>query len=67
MRAMREKKKQMGYKIISASIPEEYKKILDKFCLNTKLTISELICYILGCLDEGDFPEIEHPIDFEKY
>ena len=66
MRALRARKKQKGYKVITASIPEEYKKILDKFCRDTKLTISEFICYVLGCLEEGDFPEIERPIDFEK-
>ena len=66
MRAIRAQKKLDGYKDIHASIPDEYKKLLDKFCHDTQLSISELICYLLGCAQERDLPDIDRPIDFQK-
>ena len=66
MRAVRAKKKLEGYKDIHASIPEYYKKLLDQFCRDTQLSISELICYLLGCAQERDLPDIDRPIDFQK-
>lgn len=64
MRAVRARKKKEGYRDIHASIPEEYKNLLDSFCHNTKLSISGLICYLLGCAQERDLPDIDRPIDF---
>jgi hypothetical protein len=49
MRAQRAKMKNAGYKDIHASIPEEFKNLLDEFCATTGLTIPEMICYLLGC------------------
>ena len=66
MRAIRAKKKLEGYKDIHASIPEYYKQLLGQFCNNTQLSISELICYLLGCAQEHDLPDIDRPIDFQK-
>ena len=66
MRFLRAQKKQNGYKDIHASIPEEYKKLLTQFCHNTKLSISELICYLLGCAQERDLPDVDRPIDFQN-
>ena len=66
MRAIRAKKKLEGYKDIHASIPEYYKQLLDQFCKDTQLSISELICYLLGCAEEHYLPDINRPIDFQK-
>ena len=66
MKAVRARKKELGYKDIHASIPEEYKKLLDQYCHDTKLSISELICYLLGCAQENDLPDIDRPIDFQN-
>ena len=64
MRAQRARKKQAGYRDIHASIPEEYKQILDCFCAATHLSIAEIICYLLGCAQERDLPDVDRPIDF---
>lgn len=66
MRVIRAKKKLQGYKDIHASIPDEYKQLLDQFCHDTQLSISELICYLLGCAQERDLPDVDRPIDFQK-
>lgn len=66
MRALRARKKQEGYKEIHASIPEEYKNLLDRFCHDTRLSISGLVCYLLGCAQEHELPDIDRPIDFCK-
>ena len=66
MRAFRSRKRQEGYKDIHASIPEYYKKLLTQFCHDTRLSISELICYLLGCAQEHDLPDIDRPIDFQN-
>ncbi len=66
MRAIRAKKKLTGYKDIHTSIPDEFKLLLDQFCHDTQLSISELICYLLGCALERDLPDIDRPIDFQK-
>ena len=66
MRVIRAKKKLAGYKDIHASIPDEYKQLLDQFCHDTQLSISEFICYLLGCAQEHDLPDVDRPIDFQK-
>ena len=63
MRAQRARMKQAGYRDIHASIPVEYKDLLDQFCAATTLTISELICYLLGCAQDREMPEVDKPID----
>ncbi len=63
MRAQRAKMKQSGYRDIHASIPEEYKQLLDRFCAATRLSISGLFCYLLGCAQEREVPDIDRPID----
>ncbi len=67
MRAQRAKKKQAGYRDIHASIPDEYKKILDQFCSATKLSIAELICYLLECAQKHNIPDINKPHDFQPH
>ncbi len=62
MRAQRARKKAAGYKDIHASIPKEYKDLLDQFCAATHLTISEMICYLLGCAQDHEVPEVDKPI-----
>jgi hypothetical protein len=52
MKFQRVKKKEAGYKEIHACIPGEFKELLDNFCAVTGLTISEMICYLLGCAAE---------------
>ncbi|MCR5347956.1 MAG: hypothetical protein K6E38_09305 [Fretibacterium sp.] len=64
MRAQRARMKQAGYRDIHASIPEEYKRLLDQFCASTRLSISEIICYLLGCAQERELPDVDRPIDF---
>ena len=64
MRAQRARMKQAGYRDIHASIPEEYKQLLDRFCAATRLSIAGMICYLLGCAQERDLPDIDRPIDF---
>lgn len=66
IRAISAKKKLEGYKDIHASIPDEYKQLLDQFCHDTQLSISELICYLLGCVQERGLPDVDKPIDFQK-
>ncbi len=66
MRAIRARKKQEGYKDIHASIPEYYKNLLDRFCKDMGLSISGVICYLLGCAQEHDLPDIDRPIDFQN-
>ena len=66
MRAIRAKRKSEGYKEVRIVIPEEYKKLLDQFSRNTRLSFSEFICYVLGCIEERDLPDIDRPIDFQK-
>ncbi len=66
MRAIRAKKKLAGYKDIHVSIPDDYKTLLDQFCHDTQLSISEFICYLLGCAQERDLPDIDRTIDFHK-
>ena len=64
MRAQRAKMKHAGYREIHASIPDEYKELLDGFCAATRLSISGLICYLIGCAQERELPDIDRPIDF---
>jgi hypothetical protein len=59
MRAQRAKMKEAGYKDIHASIPGEFKDLLDGFCVTTGLTISEMICYLLGCAADQDVAEVD--------
>ena len=64
MRAQRARMKQAGYRDIHASIPEEYKQLLDRFCATSRLSISGLICYLLGCAQDRELPDVDRPIDF---
>jgi hypothetical protein len=50
--------KSAGYKDIHASIPEEFKNLLDEFCAATALTIPEMICYLLGCAADQAVAEV---------
>lgn len=65
MRVQRLKMKDAGYKDIHASIPGEFKELLDQFCFATRLTISEMVCYLLGCAQDRELPEVDKPLDPE--
>ena len=65
MRAQRAKMKQAGYRDIHASIPIENKNLLDQFCATTQLSISELICYLLGCAQEHETPKTDRSLNFK--
>ena len=64
MRKLRARRKETGYKAITAFIPDEYKKLLDQFCSTTGLTIPNFICYMLGCVHEGKTVKVDKPITF---
>jgi hypothetical protein len=66
MRAQRAKMKNAGYKDIHASIPEEFKNLLDEFCAITGLTIPEMICYLLGCAADQAVAEVGKPLGDER-
>lgn len=64
MRKLRARRKETGYKAITAFLPDEYKKLLDQFCSTTGLTIPNLICYMLGCVHEDKAVKVDKPITF---
>lgn len=58
MRILRAQMKERGYKEIHAHIPAEFKILLDNYCASTGLSISEMVCYLLGCASDQIVAEI---------
>lgn len=63
VRRYREKMKASGFRDIHVSLPPEYKDLLDKYCIKTKMPQASVICYLLDCAEERVLPEIEKPFE----